>query len=253
MKRTIDSRTEADKQTAFTQVELLVVVVVIAVLGMIGLAASAKLNNQTKIAQCSVNLRQLNLCNLLYAADNSDNLPRNISGSFWPWDVPVPVAAAMIQYGDATNRMYCPGTAPRFTDEVNFASANSLWNFGLGAGYRIIGYSEALANSIVLTTNQNLTVNPQPITIGATTILQNPSQRVLTADATLSVIINDGFTAISGGFTQNGSTYPHISPHLDGAYPEGGNVGMLDGHVEWRPFKQMKVRTSTAFGPYFYW
>lgn len=251
MKSAIYFRKRAGR-AAFTQVEFLALVAVVAVLAMIGLSASARLSNQTKIAQCSNNLRQLNLAQLLYAADNSDNLPAYPSGANWPWDVPTLVTGTFTQYGLVPKTMYCPGTAPRFTDVQNFSSATSLWNFGSGAGFRVIGYALTLGANTLAATNRNTTVVPQPMTVGPLVIpAQPPSQRVLTADANLS---QDGvnFTAIPGGFTFNGLVYFHICPHLDGAVPAGGNVGMLDGHVEWRAFKQMKIRTSGA-SPNFYW
>ncbi len=246
-----------DRAAAFTQVELLVLVGVVGVLAMVGLSASVKISNQTKIAQCSNNLRELNLAHLLYAADNSDNLPSSIgTAANWLWDVPVPVTTALVRYGVATNMMYCPGTAPRFTDVQNFAGANSLWNFGASAGpsgFRVIGYALTLGSAILASTNRNSTIVPQPITGGPAVIPPPlPSQRVLTADANLS---QDGvnFTSIPGGFGFNGVLYPHLCPHLDGTFPAGGNVGMLDGHVEWRPFKQMQIRTTAGMLPYFYW
>jgi prepilin-type processing-associated H-X9-DG protein len=42
-------------------------------------------------------------------------------------------------------------------------------------------------------------------------------------------------------------TSAHLANHR---LPIGGNVGMLDGHVEWRPFSQFQVRTS---GPLFFY
>jgi prepilin-type processing-associated H-X9-DG protein len=47
-----------------------------------------------------------------------------------------------------------------------------------------------------------------------------------------------------------GWTEPHRTSHLNGTMPVGGNLGMLDGHVEWRRFQQMRVR-NTAF-PFFF-
>src|SRR4051812_29330790 len=123
MKTAIYFREEAGNRAAFTQVELLVLVAVIGVLAMMGLSASVKLSNQTRIAQCSNNLRQLNMAHLLYAADNSDNLPPPGGTSFWPWDVPMTIATSLTQYGLVPKTMYCPGTAPRFTDEQNFVAA----------------------------------------------------------------------------------------------------------------------------------
>jgi prepilin-type processing-associated H-X9-DG protein len=41
---------------------------------------------------------------------------------------------------------------------------------------------------------------------------------------------------------------------VDRFLPAGGNVGMLDGHVEWRVFPQMHVRTPQGSGtPVFWW
>jgi prepilin-type N-terminal cleavage/methylation domain-containing protein/prepilin-type processing-associated H-X9-DG protein len=252
MKSTVNFRQPASHEAAFTYLELLVVLMIIGVLAMIGLSASVKLSNQTKIAECSNHLRQLNLAHLLYAADNGNNLPALTGVSFWPWDLPAPAASSLIQYGLIPKTMYCPGTAPRFTDEQNFATPGSLWNFGAASGFRVIGYALTVGASSLAPTNRNSTTLPQPTTIGSTVIPAQPaSQRVLTADANLS---QDGinFTSIPGGFQYNGSVYPHICPHLDGAYPAGGNVGMLDGHVEWRAFKDMKVRTTPGV-PFFYW
>jgi prepilin-type processing-associated H-X9-DG protein len=35
--------------------------------------------------------------------------------------------------------------------------------------------------------------------------------------------------------------------------PLGGNVGMLDGHVEWRDFTNMLPRAGGSGSPYFFW
>jgi len=40
---------------------------------------------------------------------------------------------------------------------------------------------------------------------------------------------------------------------LDGFIPAGGNVVMLDGHVQWRNFSQMQLRTTTSAQTFFYW
>jgi prepilin-type processing-associated H-X9-DG protein len=41
---------------------------------------------------------------------------------------------------------------------------------------------------------------------------------------------------------------------MAGKVPAGGNVGMLDSHVEWRKFQQMLPRTDPSSGaPVFWW
>jgi prepilin-type processing-associated H-X9-DG protein len=87
------------------------------------------------------------------------------------------------------------------------------------------------------------------------------ARRPLTACATLnntgdsdlySEMLTYNWVTIDGGYKFNGVTKGNNSGNLDGRFiPAGGNIGMLDGHVEWRPFKQMINRTSAS--PYFYY
>jgi prepilin-type processing-associated H-X9-DG protein len=129
--------------------------------------------------------------------------------------------------------------------------------------YRVIGYALTFpGTATVEATNQNPSLLPQAITdsrTGVTFPPPSPSDRVLMADAIISqpgdtdevhrwlnVYIN-----IKGAYPK-----PHRTAHLLGgsAMPSGGNVGMLDGHVEWRKFDQMHVRTDPASStPVFWW
>lgn len=57
---------------------------------------------------------------------------------------------------------------------------------------------------------------------------------------------------VDGGYRYNGVLKGHISAHVEnGTIPAGGNIGMLDAHVEWRPFQQMINRASGS--PWFYY
>jgi len=86
---------------------------------------------------------------------------------------------------------------------------------------------------------------------------QSASERVLMADAVISQSSDadevhrwlNTYINIKGGYPK-----PHQTAHLDKTMPAGGNVGMLDGHVEWRKFLQMHVRTDSASpNPIFWW
>jgi prepilin-type processing-associated H-X9-DG protein len=79
----------------------------------------------------------------------------------------------------------------------------------------------------------------------------------LLADATFSQPGQDdeanrasyNYTSITGSYPMRLRT-----SHLDRFLPDGGNLAMLDGHVEWRVFSQMHVRTPPASGtPVFWW
>jgi hypothetical protein len=124
-----------------------------------------------------------------------------------------------------------------------------------------VGYAFAFSGpaSELAPTNQNATLQPESITVGGITMLVPVSDRVLTADCIISVgnatpgTANSGnnYFSIPGGFTQNNVTYPHVSAHLKGQIPQGGNVGYKDGHAEWRKFDVMVPRTPNT--TFFWW
>ena len=249
--------------SGFTLLDLLVVVGMIALLFIIELPVWAGGKSQTKIGICAGHVRQLALSCQMYASDNNNRLPVLSGGASWPWDVPAPITVLLLRYGLATNIFYCPGTSPRFTDQQNWSSpapGSSLWNFS--SSYHITGYAFAFSggSGIVSFTNQNTTMLPEPVTMAGTELVPRASERVLVADATLSegamqpayASPDNNYVSIAGGFMQNGLIYPHVSAHLTGNVPTGGNLGFKDGHVAWRQFEVMTPRTTTT-GPFFWW
>jgi|GEM_PF-175711 len=252
----------ASAGSGFTLLELLVVLGIIAVLIVIQVPVLAAGKSQSKIAMCASHVRQLALSCQIYANDNGNRLPVLNGSAFWTWDFPASAANVMLNSGAQTNTFYCPGTAPRFTDIQNWFGTDgkgtgSLWNFS--SSFRIVGYSFAFSgsSSLLNPTNQNTTIQPEAVanfpSPGVSTIYR-ASERVLVADAILSAGSalpgyahpENNYTSIQGGFA-----YPHVSPHLKGNVPAGGNLGFKDGHVDWRDFRLMTPRTAS--GPSFWW
>ncbi len=255
---------------AFTRVELVAVLAMVALLAALGLKARAGAGDQSAIAQCSGNLRQFALALQLYGSDYRDRLPSNSGVGSWAWDTAWNVGTLVQNYVPArgytmmnfygTNRyfseswriFYCPGTEWRFSESDNYR----LWNYVYG-GYRILGYVTTFSDTASLSSsNANPAVSPQPFYVKS--ILQPApiaAERVLVADATISASTQTNlalkatynWTSIRGGYA-----IAHTSPHLAGQLPLGGNVAMLDGHVEWRQFSQMIPRT-TGRVPVFWW
>ena len=253
----------SDRREAFTVIELLVIIGIVAVLAMIQVSALAGAQGRTKMTMCSGNVRQLTVAQHLYTGDNKDKLPVLTGSAAWAWDLPWDVGSRLLSYNLQERTFYCPGTAPRFTDWDNFlnpAAFATLWNFS-PPNIHVTGYVFAYSGSTSLITvsNQNTTILAEPVKVSSlpsVPALPPPpnSERMLIADATLCSQVGGSYalrytynyTAIPGGFVK-----PHTSPHLRGQFPEGGNVGFKDGHVAWRKFDDMSPRTVS--GPTFWW
>ncbi len=244
-------------QKAFTLIELLVVIAIIAILAAMLLPALARAKERAKRIQCLNAQKQFALAMTMYANDNKDYLPAHQTGAmgsqgYWAWDLPWDVGTTMNQNGTQYKIFYCPSTSPKFSEQDWF----NLWNYATN-NYHVLGYAMTLANTAtVAVSNQNVKITPQPIQIGPISVLPTASDRVMIADATLSMPGQDNesqrytynYTSVPGGYIK-----PHTSPHLKGSIPAGGNLGMLDGHVEWRKFELMKVRTVGGGSPTFWW
>lgn len=237
--------------TAFTLIELLTVIAIIGILAAILIPVLGSVREQAKRAACVSNLRQIGIACHLYAAENDDRLPPG--GGSWSWDVHPEAMEALLRAaganlpnnvrqttGASRDIFYCPAGETEMRD--------TKWEIAQGGGYPT-DYVLLFRGTPGIDdryTHDRLVDEPEPFeeVVGRRRIVHVPNE--LAVDAVLGSASNNfrqPSSVISGSWRPN---------HIDSSgRPLGGNILFLDASVQWRPFEEMKVRSSA--GPDFWW
>lgn len=263
---------------AFTLVELLVVIAVIALLLSILIPALRLARDQAMRAACSNNIHQHLIALTIFADEHEGRLPRQ-QGGYWIWDVSYSTANVQLKnLGiDVTKYDLGPGedvpVQPVFycpANPMHRRYMDAAWSYAINpdahTGYRVTGFlflwwgpwSRNPGEPGAIETYEG---EPEKYFLRRIDIKQ-PSKAELVLDVTMSDMSNwseseypDGnFAQIMCGGMPAAYGNPDSSSHvLTERKAAGGNIGFADGHVEWRPFNEMKVRFNPFGCPIFWW
>jgi len=183
--------------TAFTLVELLVVIAVIAILAALLLPALSKAKESARQAPCASNLKQIVLAALIYADENEASFPAQAGDG-------LPVRAAG---GDGKN--YYDLLMPLLSDPKIWLCPSSQDKPG-----RLMSYH---MNGLIITTNG----------LRASAIAE-PASTLQIAETGIKARFDEAYLRPdqAGGFLYDRPQRNH---------KDGSNAGFVDGHVKWYP------------------
>ena len=216
----------------FTLIELLTVIAIIGILAAILIPVVGKVREQAKKAKCLSNVRQISLA-LINAANQTKGqlFPDNGSGgASWAWDVSHTVAKEIVNTA-GREVFYCPSSnmLTNYQLEQLWAFGGSLNSFAV-TGYVMLIRGTKQVNSVYLSDRLQ---SGYTVPVGLGTAQQEASRRPLVVDAVISS--GNDFVNVTGGLANN------VSNHMSGSLPNGAHTGYVDGHVQWRQFKQGNI------------
>jgi prepilin-type N-terminal cleavage/methylation domain-containing protein/prepilin-type processing-associated H-X9-DG protein len=260
---------KAKDYRGFTLIELLVVIAIIALLMSILMPAMSRVREQARQKSCATRIRQHVLALNMYGDENNTKLPLPSTGGGWLQDVAVNTVHFMLRTGLTRQMFYCPSnTNHQKYNDYFWLFNNQSWNgkrFTNENGFIVSGYCYLLqlappAQRPDIIRYQKDT--EKKVWLKSTT-QQHPASKEVVVDSIMgapkaNTKYGYDFRQVQGGiFTEHG-VYDQTSHLKNDFEPAGGNIGFMDGHVEWRKFAPDVDGNGTAVARYtlgraFFW
>jgi prepilin-type N-terminal cleavage/methylation domain-containing protein/prepilin-type processing-associated H-X9-DG protein len=242
------------KSRAFTLIELLVVIAIIAILMSILMPALKAVREQGRQQSCASRIRQQVLASIMYTDDNNGTLPLPKTRGNWMHDLAINTVNYMMKNGMTRAMFYCPsnGIDQRYTEyfwEFTTKWDGAAWVNPTETSFIISGYNYILQTTHddrpPIRNNENKTgpkkwcktIREKQLATMELCIDATPSQKKAGAKHGLT------FGEVTeGGIWSKYQIFEQANHLKTDEEPRGGNIGFLDGHLEWRRFEDMEDR-----------
>jgi type II secretory pathway pseudopilin PulG len=230
------------ERVAFTIVELLVVIAVIAILVAVLIPVLGIAKEKSRRVVCQSNIHQFALATHIYANSNNDRLPSGLSDNSNPEDEHTPVLSRdmrdqLVNILGNADSLKCQWLGEPFTEPDGWY----YQDYGYVLGYNYLGGHKGTPWAVIGLANAEWKSPKTSNEYSGMELVTELNSWTLSEGKTFAPHGKRG--AILEGRNSTNSSQGGVPSQQIGA--EGGNVGMLDGSVSWKKISDMKIYRSS--------